>query len=122
MMNGGRIIHNAQRYLSKRKNTLLIIGYQANGTLGRRILNGETPVSVDGTIVPVYCQVKAIGALSAHGDQKKLFQWIKGGKVFPKKVYLNHGEAEGSEALQKLISDSNGITAEVVKPGLEIEI
>ncbi|MDP3057433.1 MAG: MBL fold metallo-hydrolase [bacterium] len=121
MMNGGRIMRHAERYLSKRKNTLLIIGYQANGTLGRRILKGESPVSVDGKIVPVNCRVKAIGALSAHGDQKKLLGWLASGKTLPKKVYLNHGEQEGSQALQKLISDI-GIKAEIVGPNLTVEI
>lgn len=122
MMNGGRIMHHAQRYLSKRKNTLLIIGYQANGTLGRRILNGETPVSVDGKIVPVNCQVKAIGALSAHGDQKKLLSWLASSSGLPKKVYLNHGEPEASAALQKMITENIGIKTEAVSPSLTVEI
>lgn len=122
MMNGGRIMHHAQRYLNQRKNTLLIIGYQAYGTLGRRILEGETPVNVDGKIMPVNCQVKAIGALSAHGDQKKLLSWLGGASSRPKKVYLNHGEQEGSGALQKLITDGMGISTEVVSPNLTVEI
>ncbi len=122
MMNGGRIMHHAQRYLSQRRNTLLIIGYQANGTLGRRILDGESPVSVDGKIMQVNCQVKAIGALSAHGDQKKLLSWLAGEKSAPKKVYLNHGEPEGSSALQKMLTENMGIKAEVVKPNLSVEI
>jgi len=122
MMNGGRIMHHAQRYLSHRRNTLLIIGYQANGTLGRRILDGETPVNVDGKIVPVNCQVKAIGALSAHGDQKKLLSWLGCGKTLPKKVYLNHGELESSEELQKMVLENLGIKAEAVSPNLSVEI
>ncbi|MBU3925129.1 MBL fold metallo-hydrolase, partial [Patescibacteria group bacterium] len=109
-------------YLSKRKNTLLIIGYQANGTLGRRILKGETPVFIDGQEVPVRCRVKAIGALSAHGDQKKLLSWLSGGRVLPKKIYLNHGEPEGSEALQKMIIENIGIKTDIVSPNLTVEI
>ncbi|MFH1048648.1 MAG: MBL fold metallo-hydrolase [Patescibacteria group bacterium] len=122
MMNGGRIMYHAQRYLSKRKNTLLIIGYQANGTLGRRILKGESPVFIDGQEVPVRCRVKAIGALSAHGDQKKLLSWLSGGRVLPKKIYLNHGEPEGSEALKKMLIENTGINAEVASPNLTVEI
>lgn len=122
MMNGGRIMHHAQRYLSHRKNTLLIIGYQANGTLGRRILRGESPVSVDGQITQVNCQVKAIGALSAHGDQKKLLGWLGGGKKMPKRVFLNHGEQEGSEALKKILIENMGVATEVVSPNLMVEI
>ena len=79
MMNGGRIVHHALRYLSDSKNTLLIIGYQAHGTLGRQILDGVSPVMIMGEKVPVHCEVKAIGALSAHGDQEKLLNWLGGG-------------------------------------------
>jgi metallo-beta-lactamase family protein len=122
MMNGGRIMHHAQRYLNQRRNTLLIIGYQARGTLGRRILNGETPVNVDGKIVPVNCQVKALGALSAHGDQKKLLVWLTRGNGLPKRVYLNHGEPEGSEALKKMLNEIIGVKAEAVTPNLTVEV
>ncbi len=122
MMNGGRIMHHAQRYLSYRKNTLLIIGYQASGTLGRRILEGESPVYIAGEEIHVRCQIKAIGALSAHGDQKKLLAWLTGGKSFPKKVYLNHGESDASGAIKKLLNDVVGIKAEAVSPNLTVEI
>lgn len=105
MMNGGRIMHHAARYLSDKRNTLLIIGYQAHGTLGRKILERISPVSIMGKKIPVYCQVRAIGALSAHGDQEKLFNWLTAG--LPKQVYLNHGEVPASEALKKrLIEDA----------------
>lgn len=122
MMNGGRIMRHALRYLPYRKNTLLIIGYQANGALGRRILEGKTPVFIGGQEVPARCRVKAIGALSAHGDQKKLLSWLASGKNFPKKVYLNHGEPASSEALQKMITENIGIKTEVVNPSLTVEI
>lgn len=122
MMNGGRIMHHAQRYLPYKKNTLLIIGYQANNTLGRKILNGETPVFVDGKETPVRCQIKAIGALSAHGDQTKLLNWLGSAASKPKQVYLNHGEPEASLALQKLIVNNNGIKTDIVSPGLSVEI
>ncbi len=122
MMNGGRIMHHAQRYLSYRKNTLLIIGYQASNTLGRRILEGETPVFINGQEVAVRCQIKAIGALSAHGDQTKLLNWLNSAAVKPKQVYLNHGEPEASASLQKMITEKIGIKTEVVSSGLSVEI
>ena len=101
MMTGGRILHHAIRYLSDRVNTLLIVGYQAYGTLGRDILEGKSPVVVMGERIKVKCRVKAIGALSAHGDQKKLMDWIAGGPNMPRQVFLNHGEPMASENLQK---------------------
>ncbi len=111
MMTGGRILHHAIRYLSGKENTLLIIGYQATGTLGRKILEGESPVNVMGESVAVNCQIKAIGALSAHADQKKLVEWIGSGKNLPKKVILNHGEPLPVEGLIRKLKEVHGINA-----------
>ena len=120
MMNGGRIVHHAMRYLSNERNTLLIIGYQSQGTLGRKILDGESPVEIMGEKIPVHSHVKAIGALSAHGDQDKLLDWIGGGTTVPKQVFLVHGEPKASEALAKRVMGDLGTKATVADFGLEI--
>jgi len=93
MMNGGRILHHALRYLSDPNSTLIIVGYQAKGTLGRRLYDGEKNVKVMGEYVDVKCAIKAIGALSAHGDQTKLLKWLNTGKKV-KKVFCVHGEGD----------------------------
>jgi len=122
MMNGGRIVHHALRYLSDANNTLLIIGYQAHGTLGRQILDGVTPVTIMGERVAVRARVKAVGAFSAHGDQEKLMDWIGGGETLPKKVYLNHGEPLASDALQKRLTDELGVKTTVVDKNLTVKV
>ena len=122
MMNGGRIVHHAMRYLSDEHNTLLIIGYQANGTLGRQILDGESPVEIMGEKIPVRCHVQAIGALSEHADQNKLLDWIGGGTTLPKKVLLNHGEPEASEELAKRLTNDLGVKTTVVSMGLDVKV
>ena len=122
MMNGGRIVHHALRYLSDQNSTLLFIGYQAQGTLGRKILDGESSVSVLGEKVRVRCRIKAIGALSAHGDQEKLLNWIGGGIQLPKKVYINHGEPAQSEALANRLTGDLGVKATVVDYGLSVKV
>jgi metallo-beta-lactamase family protein len=119
MMNGGRIVHHALRYLSDDHNTLLIVGYQAQGTLGRQILDGQSPVKVLDESVQVRCQVKAIGALSAHADQAKLTSWVEAAK--PKRVFLNHGELDASTSLAQKIT-ALGINTELAKIGLSIEV
>lgn len=119
MMNGGRIVHHALRYLSDARNTLLLIGYQSRGTLGRQIMEGESPVAVYGEEVPVRCQVKMIGALSAHGDQDKLLNWI--GAAAPRRVFLNHGDPAAKEALAEKLG-ALGIESAPVKPGMTVEI
>lgn len=122
MMNGGRIQHHAIRYLSYRDNTLLIIGYQAEGTLGRKILNGESPVKIFGETIPVKCAVKAVGSLSAHGDQYKLLNWLKSAPDLPEKIILNHGELHASTALLKQIKNGLGCDGEIAKEGRKIRI
>lgn len=93
MMTGGRIMHHLIRYLPDPKNTLLIIGYQAGGTLGRQLFEKAPQVTIFGKPVQVRCQIEAIGAFSAHGDRDKLTRWLKPeeGPV-PKKVLLSHGD------------------------------
>ncbi|MFA6485782.1 MAG: MBL fold metallo-hydrolase [Candidatus Magasanikbacteria bacterium] len=122
MMNGGRIVHHALRYLPESDSTLLIIGYQARGTLGRQILDGVSPVKIMGESVPVRAHVKAVGAFSAHADQEKLMDWIGGGESLPKKVYLNHGEPTASDALAKRLTEELGLKTTVVNRGLTVKI
>lgn len=122
MMNGGRIVHHAFRYLSDPASTLIIVGYQAEGTLGRRLYEGATSVKIFGEKVDVRCTVKAIGALSAHGDQKKLLSWVGSGPSVPKKVYCVHGEAHAATELAHRIRDEYGVEALVAEMGETIEL
>ena len=122
MMNGGRILHHAMRYLSDPKSTLLIIGYQASGSLGRKILDGQSPVQVMKERVQVNCKVKAVGAFSAHGDQKKLLNWIGSGEIPPKNICLNHGEPEAMNALAEKIKKNFNVDANTARKDLVLEI
>jgi metallo-beta-lactamase family protein len=112
MMNGGRILHHALRYLSDEKNTLLLIGYQSHGTLGRALADGAKTVEVLGEHVRVGCHIKMVGSLSAHADQKKLVSWIT--DAGPRRVILNHGDASASQALAYKLGE-HGVTAEPAK-------
>ncbi len=110
MSQGGRIIHHESRYLGGKDNTILFIGYQVEGSLGRRILDHEPVVSIFGQKVPVHCNVKAIGGYSAHADQDGLVKFIaetnKGRGV--KQVFVVQGEEHAAEALaQKVTADLN---------------
>lgn len=122
MMNGGRIVHHALRYLSDVRNTILFIGYQAHNTLGRQIFDRQPVVNVMGERVAVKCQIQAIGAFSAHGDQNKLVNWINSGVTPPKKVFLNHGEPAASEALAKRLTKEFKIKTTIVDNNLTVKI
>lgn len=122
MMNGGRIIHHAKRYLSYIENTLLFIGYQARGTLGRKILEGMHMVKILKDKIPVKCHVEAIGALSAHADQNKILDWLGGGKILPKQICFNHGEVDQAQAVAKRIEDELGVETKIASEEMVIEL
>lgn len=123
MSTGGRIIHHERRYLSDPKSMLLIIGYQAQGTLGRRILDGAKEVKMFGERIPIRCRIRAIGGYSAHADQEGLYKWIdhirRGGKL--KRVYCIQGEEKAANALATKIRDYMAVDAEVPKHGESFE-
>ncbi|MFH1392879.1 MAG: MBL fold metallo-hydrolase [Patescibacteria group bacterium] len=121
MSTAGRILHHERRYLSDPNSTLLIIGYQTSGSLGRRILDGEKEVRIMDENISVRCNVKAIGGYSAHADQAGLKNWISRiGRL--KKVFVVQGEEAAEIALQKVIKEELAIDAEAPKMGDMFEL
>lgn len=117
MSNGGRILHHEQRYLPDPKSTILFIGYQAAGTLGRAILDGANEVRIFGEQVPVRCKKVNIPGYSAHADQPRLLAWLSPMRRSLKKVFVVQGEERSSDVLMHKIVDELAIAAEVPKPG-----
>ncbi|MBU2566053.1 MBL fold metallo-hydrolase [Patescibacteria group bacterium] len=122
MMNGGRILHHLIRYLGNKRCTVLIIGYQASGTLGRKLYNGEKRLKVLNEFIEVKTNVTSIGGYSAHADQNMLIDWIKSAKVLPKHIFCTHGEDEAAVALATRIKQDLNINAEAPRPGQIINI
>ena len=120
MSNGGRILHHERRYLSDPKSTILFIGYQAGGSLGRLILDGAKTVKIFGEEIEVKCKVKAIGGYSAHADQPRLFTWLQAMRQDLKKVFVVQGEEEQSRALAQKIRDELAVEAVMPKIGEEV--
>ncbi|MEK7546980.1 MAG: MBL fold metallo-hydrolase [Patescibacteria group bacterium] len=117
MSNGGRILHHEQRYLSDPKSTILFVGYQTAGSLGRRILDGAKSVRIFGKEIPVRCRVREISAYSAHADQGQLLDWLKPMRLSLKKIFVVQGEEGSSEALAQKIRDNYALEAVVPEPG-----
>lgn len=115
MMNGGRILFHLQRYIEDENNAILIIGFQAKGTLGRRLLDGEKEVKIFGKKFDVKARVLAIGSYSAHADSLQLISWISRINNL-KKVFLVHGELSESEGLATSLKSR--INAEINIPEL----
>lgn len=99
MMNGGRIRHHLRRYLSDASTTVLIIGYQAEGTLGRELYDGKRTVKILGDRLTVKAAIASIGAYSAHADQNKLVNWVSNAATRPKKIFCTHGDLGAAVAL-----------------------
>ena len=122
MSNGGRILHHEMRYLSDPKSTILFVGYQTVGSMGRQILNGAKSVRIFGEEIPVRCRVKEISAYSAHADQGQLLDWLKPLRLSLKKVFVVQGEEGASEVLAGKIRDNYAIEAVVPEAGDKVMI
>lgn len=121
MMNGGRILHHAKKYLSSSENSLLIVGYQAKGTLGRRLLDKEPQVTIFGKNIPVIAKVRAIGSYSAHADSPQIIDWIS--KISNvKKVFLVHGEGDQVTILSKLLREKLNLDTQIPQMGESYEL
>ena len=105
MCNGGRILHHLKRNLWRREAHVVIVGYQANGSLGRRLVERQKRVRIHGETIAVNARIHTIGGLSAHGDRDDLTRWYSRFENKPP-VYLVHGEPEAGAALaEKLQQD-----------------
>lgn len=122
MMNGGRVLHHALRLLPDENATVVFVGYQAAGTLGRRVADGEKQVKVLGQWVPVKCGIEKIGGFSAHADWKEVVRWLEGMPSPPRRVFVTHGEPDAAEAMAKRIRERFGWEIEVPQYGEKFEL
>ena len=122
MMSGGRILHHALRLLPDETATVVFVGYQAAGTLGRRVADGQKQVKVLGQWIPVRCRIEKIGGLSAHADWKEVVRWLEGMPSAPRRVFVTHGEPEAAVAMARHIRERFGWEIEVPQYGEKFEL
>ncbi len=103
MATGGRVLHYLKELVGDEKNTVLLVGHQAEGTRGHQLCNNAAEIEIDNEKYKVCAEVCQIGSLSAHGDQKDLLWWLKRFKEAPKQLFLNHGEGDAAETLKQKI-------------------
>lgn len=119
MCDAGRIRHHLKHFLSNKKTTVLIVGYQAPGTLGRLLLEGASAVRIQGSDILVKARIRSVDFYSGHADGDGLLAWIKTRFPIKRGLFLVHGEKAGLEALRDGVIDS-GLTANrVVIPALD---
>lgn len=101
MATGGRILHHLKHRLPRPENTVLFVGYQSEGTRGRRLLEGEKEIRIHGQFVPVQARVAQVSGFSAHADWKEMLRWMDGFTSKPKQTLLVHGEEQALAAMKQ---------------------
>jgi metallo-beta-lactamase family protein len=108
MLSGGRILHHCRVRLPHAENTLLITGYQGEGTLGRRLIEKAATVRIHKTEIPVLAEVTDLKGLSGHADANELMQWMSGVTKAPRTVFVTHGDDDAALALSARITKDRG--------------
>ena len=122
MAAGGRILHHLKERLPHERNTVLFIGYQAEGTRGRQILDGRDHIRMFGTEVPVRAQIESLSGFSGHADCREILAWLMGFNRPPRRIFLVHGEKEASRSLAGAIESRFGWSATPVEEGQEVDL
>lgn len=123
MAEAGRILHHLRNSIPDPRNTVLLVGYQAENTLGRKLQERRPEVPIFGELVPLRAQVEAIGGYSAHADSDELVAWIRairGTRL--RRVYVVHGEEEESLALAESVRRLGGLEVHVPEPGDVVDL
>ena len=121
MCEAGRVRHHLRHHLGRRQSGILFTGYQAAGTLGRRIVEGAKSVRLFGETIPVQASVHTLGGLSAHAGQDSLMAWLRGegrGRRKPAQVFIVHGEPEAAHALSARMAKELRWQATIAAPGV----
>ena len=135
MCTAGRIKHHLKHNLWRKESSIVFVGYQANGTLGRRIKDGEKVVKIFGEEIRVNAEIHSLEGFSGHADKEGIIRWIKSFKNRPKKIFVVHGEEEAAGEISRKIEEelkikthiselgeTLSIEGEIVLPGGRLEI
>ena len=115
MCDAGRIKHHLKHNLWNEKSSIIIVGYQAPGTLGRSIVEGDKNVSIFGDRIHINAEIYDLEGFSGHADKDGLLEWLSGFKKMPRKVFLVHGEEEAKQAFANTVKQALGYDCTVVE-------
>lgn len=111
MCEAGRIRHHLKHNLWRKESTIVFVGYQANGTLGRALLEGASEVKLFGETIDVEAEIVKLEGVSGHADKAGLIKWIEAFDPKPSKVFVVHGESDVCEGFTKCLTDEHGLDA-----------
>ena len=115
MLTGGRILHHLKAFAPQPENTILLTGYQAEGTRGAALEKGVREIKIHGEVVSVRAQIRSLHNMSAHADYNEIIEWFSRSKIQPEKVFLTHGEAVGAEEFAVKLTEIFGWKCTVPK-------
>ncbi len=113
MVTGGRVLSYLERYIEQPEHTVLLVGFQGEGTRGRQMLEGVHEVKIHGKYYPVKSRIEVLHGLSAHGDQTELLDWMRDIKKSPEHIFIIHGEKQAADTFRVKIKDTFGWDAVV---------
>ena len=120
MCTGGRIKHHLDHNITRPESTILFVGYQAAGTLGRMIVEGAREVRIHGQMLPVRARVVQLQGFSAHADRDELLRWLSGVRTSPRRVFVVHGEPATAASFAALVGERLGWPTAVPHYGEEV--
>ncbi|WP_373072334.1 MBL fold metallo-hydrolase RNA specificity domain-containing protein [Sulfurimonas sp.] len=121
MCNGGRIMHHLKHRLWNKLNSVIFVGYQVPGTLGRSIIDGDEYVKIYGEDIVVKADIKTINGFSAHADQEDLINWISNFKKL-KNLYLIHGESDKMKIFSEVVKNKLDIKPKIMEYGIRVDL
>jgi metallo-beta-lactamase family protein len=121
MATGGRVLHHMKHRLPDPRNTVLFVGYQSEGTRGRRLLNGEKELKIHGQMIPVEADIRVVSGFSAHADWTETLRWMEGFESPPRQTLLVHGEPSALQALKNRV-EARGWKATVPRYLEQVEL
>jgi metallo-beta-lactamase family protein len=122
MATGGRVLHHLSLRLPDPRTTVLLVGFQAEGTRGRALQDGKREIRMLGREVEVRATIETLDGLSAHADQQEILRWLRGFRRAPRHTYLVHAEATAADALQGIIGHELGWSVRPAKDGETVSL
>jgi metallo-beta-lactamase family protein len=122
MCTGGRIKHHLVNNISRPECTIMFTGYQAEGTLGRQIVEGARSVRIHGQPWPVRARIVQVQGFSAHADRDELLRWLSKLTVNPKRIFITHGEKEAAESFSRFLKEKTGCDTAVPAYGDRVRL
>jgi metallo-beta-lactamase family protein len=122
MATGGRVLHHLAACLPDARHTILFVGFQAEGTRGRALVDGAKAVKIHGAMVPVAARIARIDSMSAHADQGEIVRWLQTFRTPPQQTYLVHGEPAAQDTLQAHLQQTLGWHVHVPQHAETVEV